>query len=386
MSSYQAPPQPDYAAANVAGVQADAQTLPFRLSIAQAANLGTTWTDPDTGKSYDFTGLGMGAQNEQAVDSAKQLLQAGSDISLDQERKRLQSELELLPQFNELNLQQQQRAIDQALEASNKFTANTYQQNLEYMPQFGDLQRSENAKTTAQNLELGKTATYEQADWQKDLLPMLNKIYSGAQTDTLAAAGAAGRAENPEAYATRDALGKQIAGELAAGNGMTDAQKRNYTEQIRAAQVTRGNALGDSASFDEALNLTNYGDNLQKQRQQTALSFINSRDLNPNFATVGAVNPVMPNYSATQPLNPTVPNLAATTTNGPNLNPASITQNNPLALLNPNAGAQSAGAAQSIWQQQFQAEQDQVDPWMAGLGLAFQGLGAAGGIAALAAI
>ena len=383
MSTYQAPAAPDYAAANVAGVQADAATLPFRLSISQAAQLGTKWTDPDTGKEYDFTGLGIDQQNQAAVDSATQLMQAGSDISLEQERKRLQAELELLPQFNELNLQQQQRAIDQALEASSRFTANSYNQNLEYMPKFGELQRTENAATAAQNLQLGKDATYAQADWQRELLPLLNATYNDAQTSTLRAATDAGREANPTAYATRDALGQQVSDELAMGSQMTDAQKRNYTEKVRAAQIARGNYVGDSASFDEALNLTGYGDQLQQQRQQAALSFINSKDLAPNFSTVGAVNPVMPNYGSTTPINPTVPNLGATTTTGPNLNPTAIAQTNPLALLNPNAGQNSVNSANSIWQSQFQRESTQVDPWMAGLGMVTGAAGDAGGFAKL---
>lgn len=385
-SSYQAPPAPDYAAANTAAIYADANTLPFRLSVSSAANQGIKWTDPESGRVYDFTGLGLSAQNQSAIDSARQLMQAGSDISLEGERKRLQSELELLPQFNKLNLDQQQAAIDQALNASRSFTENSLNQNLDYLPKFGEAQRAENEKAFAQNLELGRQGTYESAKWQEELLPMLNKVFSGAQSDTLAAATAAGRAANPEAYAARDALGKQVSAELAMGNSMSQGQQRNYTEQVRGAQATRGNILGDSAAFDEALKLTEYGDNLQKNRQSAALNFINSRDLTPNFGTVGAVNPVMPNFSPAQTFNPQVPNLAATTTNGPNTNAAPINQVNPLAFLNPNAGNQGAQFAQNTWSQQFNREANQVDPWMAGLGLAFQGLGAAGGVAGLMAL
>ena len=383
MSSPDLPPAPDYAEANKVGIETDAATLPFRLGVSQAANLGTKYTDPTTGKEYDFTGYGLPAQNQVAVDSARQLLQAGSDISLDQERKRLQSELELLPQFNKLNLDQQQAAIDQALAASKKYTENTYQQNLEYMPLFGDMQRSENAKAFDQNLELGKKGTYETAEWQKELLPILNKVYSGAQADSYAAANDAARAANPEAYAARTALGQQIAADLAKGGDMSDAQKRNYTEQVRAAQAGRGNILGDSASFDEALQLTGYGDQLQKDRQAAALSFINSRDLAPQFQTIGAVNPVVPNFGATQALNPQVPNMNATTAAGPNLNPAQISQMNPLALFNPNAGQSAVTQANNVWQTQFKQASEAVDPWMQGLGMVTQGAGAAASLMAL---
>lgn len=383
MSSYEAPPPPDYAEANRAGVEADAATLPFRLAVSQAANLGTSYTDPTTGKTYDFTGMGLPQQNAIAVDSARQLLQAGSDISLDQERRRLQAELELLPQFNKLNLDQQQAAIDQALKASRSFTENSLQQNLDFLPRFGEAQRTENERTFNQNLDLGRRGTYETAAWQQDLLPQLNRTFSGAQADTLAAATAAGRAANPEAYAVRDALGKQIAEELAKGGEMTDAQKRAYTEKVRGAQAARGNIMGDSAGFDEALQLTGYGDELQKNRQTAALGFINSRDLTPNFTTVNAVNPLMPNFGATQTFNPQVPTMNATTTSGPNLNPAAVQQINPLALLNANAGQAAVDQKTNIWSQQFKRESEQVDPWMQGLGMVTQGAGAAASLMAL---
>jgi hypothetical protein len=53
------PPQaPNYAAANREAIQADIDTLPTRRRIDAAAKLGTKVIDPDTGKEYDFTGLG----------------------------------------------------------------------------------------------------------------------------------------------------------------------------------------------------------------------------------------------------------------------------------------------------------------------------------------
>lgn len=385
MSSYEAPPAPDYAAASVAGVEADASTLPFRLAISQAAQQGKIYTDPETGKTYDFTGLGYQDQNAAAVQNAKDLMAAGSQISLDSERARLKAELELLPEFNKLNLDQQQSAIDMALAASGKFTENTLQQNLDYLPKLGAVQRTENEAAFNQNLELGKKGTYETAQWQMDLLPQLNKVYSDAQAATYAAAGRAGRAENPTAYATRDTLGQQITDELAKGGEMTPAQQRRYLEQVRGAQATRGNMLGDSAAFDEALQLTSYGDDLAQQRKTNALSFINSRDLSPTFQTIAAVNPLMPNYGATQTITPSVPAMQATTTSGPNLSPSSV-QANPLAFLNPSASQQGTSYAQNAWSTTSQINSQQVDPWMAGLGLGFQGLGAAGGIAGLAKI
>ena len=53
------PPQaPDYAAANREAIEADIETLGTRKRVEQAARLGRSVYDPDTNKTYDFTGLG----------------------------------------------------------------------------------------------------------------------------------------------------------------------------------------------------------------------------------------------------------------------------------------------------------------------------------------
>jgi hypothetical protein len=57
----QAPEAPNYAAATREGYIADIETLPSRRRIEAASRLGTSVYDPDTGKTYDFTGLGDSA-------------------------------------------------------------------------------------------------------------------------------------------------------------------------------------------------------------------------------------------------------------------------------------------------------------------------------------
>lgn len=77
-----APATPDYAAANQAGVSADINALPLRNAINAATTLGTSYTDPATGRNYDFTGLGsqdvahaqLMRQLQDAPDSAQALL------------------------------------------------------------------------------------------------------------------------------------------------------------------------------------------------------------------------------------------------------------------------------------------------------------------------
>lgn len=383
MYSNDLPPPPDYAAAQTAGVQADANTLPFRLAVGQAAQLGKIYTDPATGKVYDFTGLGAAESNAASIESARQLMQAGTDMSTASARQQLQSQLQLLPQFNQLNLQQQQAATDMALAASKQFTQNSYDQSLQYQPLFGDLQRGENAKTFAQNLALGTQGTRTLADLQNQLLAGTNKAGLDAQTAATQAGLAALKSSDPARWALQQKLLAASQSDLDAGSGLTPEQLNQMQQQIRGAQAARGNVLGAGAGYDEARMGAEMGQNLQMQRRQQALAVLQGSDIAPKYSSAQPVNPLMPNYGPSQAINPQVPNLSATTTNMPSLSPATI-NSNPLQYLNANAGAQGAAFTQGVYGTQTQAASQQVNPWAAGLGLAFQGLGAAGGIAGLA--
>ncbi len=80
------PATPDYAAANKEGVQAEMDALPLKNKLNAAAQLGQKYTDPDTGKVYDFTGVGnsdlslaQAKSNAQTADlSAQSALDLGS--------------------------------------------------------------------------------------------------------------------------------------------------------------------------------------------------------------------------------------------------------------------------------------------------------------------
>lgn len=75
-----APPPPNYAAANREAVQADIDTLGTRRRIEQASKIGTSVYDPDTGKTYDFNGLGDAelAKQQAKVDAETADMQAQS--------------------------------------------------------------------------------------------------------------------------------------------------------------------------------------------------------------------------------------------------------------------------------------------------------------------
>lgn len=385
-SSPAIPAAPDYAAAQTAGVKADADTLPFRLAVSQAATLGKVWQDPATGKVYDFTGLGADEQNAASIEQAKQLMQAGQDMSDESARRQLQTQLEMLPQFNALNLQQQKAALDLALAASKDATKNEYEQNLQYQPKFGDLQRSEDAKTFASNLALGEKGTRSFASLQNELLPAANKAGLDAQTAATQAGMDALRTSDPQRYALMKKLQEQAQADLDAGSSLTPEQLNQMQQQIRGAQAARGNILGAGAGYDEARMAAEMGQNMQQVRRQNALAVLQGSDIAPKYNAAQVVNPLMPNYNSAEKVTPNVPNFSATTAAAPNTSPMQVNPSNPLAMFNPNAGAQSTQYANNVWQTKAKIASEEVNPWMAGLGLAFQGVGAFGGGKGLAAL
>ena len=171
-----APPAPDYAAANVAGAQANAQVLPMQIGVDRAARAGQTYTDPETGKTYNFDGMGDAQLNALDAANTERLMKSGADIQRELTKGQYQDLVDLLPKYNQLNLESQRAAYDASLDASKRGTANQYDQNLEYQPKFGELQRSENEKAFNQNLDLSEQGTRRQTDLQKELLPQLNDL------------------------------------------------------------------------------------------------------------------------------------------------------------------------------------------------------------------
>ena len=74
-----------------------------------------------------------------------------------------------------------------------------------------------------------------------------------------------------------DAIGNAILSDLAAGDSLTNAQRNDVLNNFRAAQIARGNNLGDASSFDEAIALSRYGQQLKSARLQNAANFLNGR-------------------------------------------------------------------------------------------------------------
>ena len=78
------------------------------------------------------------------------------------------------------------------------------------------------------------------------------------------------RSMNPSQANIYDILSRQAGEGLAAGNQMTPDQVTQLNNSLRASQGARGMAYGPAASYQEAMQNSQYGDNLKTQRQAQA--------------------------------------------------------------------------------------------------------------------
>ncbi|HLP07950.1 MAG TPA: hypothetical protein VK178_07275 [Opitutaceae bacterium] len=345
-----APETPDYGEAYREGYEADISTLPLRLAIEQAADQGGTYTDPTSGKTYDFSAYGTKQErNAQDIANQLQLLQGGADISRLLEKQRLQDEIGLLPQYNALNLQAQRDAYNASLDAGEAGMKRQYDQQLEYLPLFNKAQLASQKDAYDQSLDLSEQGTRRMTALQQELLPEINDLGLSEQKKAFDLSISAGRDADPLATKLRDELLAQVNGDLAMGGDLTPAQQRMAEQAVRTAQASRGNVLGPTASLSEAMSLMGYGDTLKQQRQAAAVSALGTKPLTANFSAQTAINPVMQNSSAQTGLQNTNPNFQATTTSGPNLAAANVNQGSIWNFTNQTAGQSGVNYNMDVW-------------------------------------
>lgn len=213
-------PAPSYSDSTNQGVTDDAGSLALRLQINQAAQNGTVYTDPATGKVYDFRGTfdadrffaahpqakkewdderakgelqgwteqqfaqafmgdnpgavtqfmtgSQAYRNNTDIANAQQLNTAGLAIQDQSLNNQLNTYLRMMPQFNALNLQSQVDAT---------------QAGLNLLPQIGTAQRDQDTLTFNNNLALGQNAAKSNAALQSDILPGVNNLSLNMQQD-----------------------------------------------------------------------------------------------------------------------------------------------------------------------------------------------------------
>jgi hypothetical protein len=169
-------------------------------------------------------------------------------------------------------------------------------------------------------------------------------------------------------------LQKTLQDELAKGSGFSDAkQAEQVREGVRGHQSRSGIYLGAAPASEEAKTMVNAGESLQSQRQQNALNLLQSgaspedvayRELQQNLANLGAFQTgETPQAQFRQ---------VSSSANGP---VSLVGGASPTNTFNPNAAGQGISNAMSNWNSQFQYNQNQANPWLAGLSLATNTVG-----------
>jgi hypothetical protein len=185
------------------------------------------------------------------------------------------------------------------------------------------------------NLDMQRQFAPQQAQAALDVTRQMAPEYLKLQEELL-------NQQDPNALATRDNLGATILSELRAGRDMTEGQRMRYLDDIRGAQVARGNYTGPSASFDEAFRLSGAGDQLLQQRVGNAANFL------ANVPGKGQMAAGLPNPFQS-------------------VNPAAQGAN--FRVVDPGDAFRAAGYQASVNNTTAQlAMAPQPNPWLAGLG------------------
>lgn len=145
-----------------------------------------------------------------------------------------------------------------------KATPSMTEQIKEWVSQYPNLSQQ---LSSASNTDLANLATVLGGSGKTALQSAIDS--SGSIQD------AYGRAvEGDTAAAMRDALAKQINGDLSAGSGLTPEMSREIEQSVRAAQQARGTTGGNAAIFQEAFTKGSRGEALKTARKSAASDFL----------------------------------------------------------------------------------------------------------------
>lgn len=164
----------------------------------------------------------------------------------------------------------------------------------------------------------------------------------------------------------------QIMADLGLEAQLNDSTRREVQQGVRGAQAARGNILGNSAIYEEAMELGQAGEQRQQQRQQNTLQFLTS-GTTPEDIAYRKKQQAMANLGSFMGGQTPVAQFGQLA--GAQQGAAPYAPQNAPQVLNPNAGAQGAQFAQQNYAQQMNAYSQQANPWMAGLSLGVSALG-----------
>lgn len=175
----------------------------------------------------------------------------------------------------------------------------------------------------------------------------------------------------PTARPGAEALQAQILADLERGGELDERTSGRITQGVLGGQVARGNWQGNAPATEEATALTQAGEAQNTQAQQQALAFLTGglapddaayREGQQNLANIGAF------------LSGETPTAQFGQLSGAQNQIVPFTSSGPGVGVNPNAGWQGVNYANQVYGLNQQAAAGQVNPWVAGLNGAMQGV------------
>ncbi len=233
----------------------------------------------------------------------------------------------------------------------------------DYQAQYGD-------QMTAQLLQLQKEMGPEfVAQRLKEL--ELSDPEGAAMRRNLWAAIQQGVTDGPTARPEAEALQAQILADLERGATLDDATKSKISQGVLGGQVSRGNWLGNAAATEEATAMTAAGEQQQTDAQQRALTFLTT-GVSPQDAAYREESQNLNNLGAFLSGESPTAQFGQLSGAAGGAVPFSAPDSN--VGVNPNAGWEGVQNQANIYGINQQARANTVNPWVAGLSGALQGM------------
>jgi hypothetical protein len=162
-----------------------------------------------------------------------------------------------------------------------------------------------------------------------------------------------------------------ILAELEKGAALDPQMQREVTQATKGRQAARGIILGPSTLREETGDLLAAGQQVKSDRQQRALAFLTSGKT-PEDIAYQSRQQAMGNLGAF--ISGQTPTAQFGSLRGAQNGVVPFYGGSPGVGLNQDAGNQSMAYNQSIWNTQANMAGQQANPYLAGMGLGFQGM------------
>lgn len=168
------------------------------------------------------------------------------------------------------------QAYGEGVDALANSLAQMYSADAQYSPLFNSVFRQDQSQSLSQyNKDLQALQLQSLAEYAPQLAEAQLAYEKEYAPQFIASQLANQRAADPTYWAIRDAYGAQVQSDLANGNALSDAQRRQVDQSTRAAIAARGGSnAGYAPAAQEVLGEFLAGEGLKNQRQQAATNFL----------------------------------------------------------------------------------------------------------------